>query len=427
MTDRNVQFPNRYRLVPVEGATDIVDLIPAPGNVEDEGTLLNKANLLSDETAARLGGVETPNEAIATLREWMSLLHGGSVILLTTHNTAGAPCTANVNVSPATLNGEEFSSNASGILALFVNPGTYQISLNDDIFSPGGSGPKTIQVGRGEIIQTNLIGNVKTAGDDYGMVTESGNLRIPLGLRGKMFDFTVVGGGGSGAVYRYYDPYNGIFASGAGGGYTNTVLNVVIDYEFLRFTIGSGGAAVTVSQNSRYADGLDGGTTSISPPTGSHIIVANGGKKGTSTVKNDKCIGGSGGSGGGTAIHFISNDSWYAYSGASDGAGGGDRGSGQGKTTRAWEDPKSNILFSGAGGAATYQEKGTYGLVEGAGGAGGGSRGKVAVNPSASVKGNDATFYGGGSGGTVAHTNQNSVVVTGGAGYQGCALVRWHI
>lgn len=68
MTDRNVQFPNRYRIVPVGGTTDIVDLIPAPGNVEDEGTLLNKANLLSDETAVLLGNVDTPNEAFFKIR-----------------------------------------------------------------------------------------------------------------------------------------------------------------------------------------------------------------------------------------------------------------------------------------------------------------------------------------------------------------------
>ena len=40
--DRSVQFANRYRHVPVPGTTDIVDLIPAPGEVSEEGTLINK-------------------------------------------------------------------------------------------------------------------------------------------------------------------------------------------------------------------------------------------------------------------------------------------------------------------------------------------------------------------------------------------------
>lgn len=74
MTDRNVQFPNRYRLVPVEGTTDIVDLIPAPGNVEDEGTLLNKTNLLSDETAVLYGKNDTavPDDILAAIPDKIS-------------------------------------------------------------------------------------------------------------------------------------------------------------------------------------------------------------------------------------------------------------------------------------------------------------------------------------------------------------------
>lgn len=55
MQDRNVEFPNRFRMVKVEGTDDIYDMIPAPGDVLNPGTLLNKANLLTDETAAALG------------------------------------------------------------------------------------------------------------------------------------------------------------------------------------------------------------------------------------------------------------------------------------------------------------------------------------------------------------------------------------
>lgn len=52
MIDRNVQYPNRYMVVPVDGSDNLVDLIPAPGEIYEEGTLLNKATLLSDETAS---------------------------------------------------------------------------------------------------------------------------------------------------------------------------------------------------------------------------------------------------------------------------------------------------------------------------------------------------------------------------------------
>lgn len=55
MTDRNVQYPQRYQLSKVEGTDDVYDLIPAPGEVGAEGTLINKATLLQDSTAALYG------------------------------------------------------------------------------------------------------------------------------------------------------------------------------------------------------------------------------------------------------------------------------------------------------------------------------------------------------------------------------------
>lgn len=60
MQDRNVEFPNRFRMVKVEGTDDIYDMIPAPGDVLNPGTLLNKENLLPDPTVARIfDGKET--------------------------------------------------------------------------------------------------------------------------------------------------------------------------------------------------------------------------------------------------------------------------------------------------------------------------------------------------------------------------------
>lgn len=55
MQDRNVEFPNRYRMVKVDGTDDIFDLIPAPGTIYEDGTFRNKANDLTDATAALFG------------------------------------------------------------------------------------------------------------------------------------------------------------------------------------------------------------------------------------------------------------------------------------------------------------------------------------------------------------------------------------
>ena len=91
-TDRNVEFPNRYRMVPVPGTDDIVDLIPAPGKVFEDGTFVNKANMLTDETSSLLGGVDTVNEALETLANagaTRNLPPGGTAGQVLTKRTKG--------------------------------------------------------------------------------------------------------------------------------------------------------------------------------------------------------------------------------------------------------------------------------------------------------------------------------------------------
>lgn len=55
MKDRVVEFPNRYRLVPVAGQENTYDFVAVPGEITEAGTIINKANLLTDATAARFG------------------------------------------------------------------------------------------------------------------------------------------------------------------------------------------------------------------------------------------------------------------------------------------------------------------------------------------------------------------------------------
>lgn len=72
MTDRNVQFPNRYRMVKVAGTDDIFDVIPAPGEVFEEGDFLNKNSLLKDTTADLygLGADALPDEVLAWIGKY---------------------------------------------------------------------------------------------------------------------------------------------------------------------------------------------------------------------------------------------------------------------------------------------------------------------------------------------------------------------
>ena len=70
MRDRVVQYPNRFKLTQVSG--DIYDLTPEPGIVTEQGTSLNKANLLPDATEIAIwGNAANRNvaEALSKLKE----------------------------------------------------------------------------------------------------------------------------------------------------------------------------------------------------------------------------------------------------------------------------------------------------------------------------------------------------------------------
>lgn len=74
MKDRNVQHASRFRLTKVPGTDDVYDLIPAPGEVYEEGTLINKFALLKDATAALfgLGTDAVPDDAFNLLSRFQS-------------------------------------------------------------------------------------------------------------------------------------------------------------------------------------------------------------------------------------------------------------------------------------------------------------------------------------------------------------------
>ncbi len=59
MKDRIVENPHRYQLIPT-GESNTYDIIAKPGTITEEGTPINKATLLKDETAGLYG---LPNTA----------------------------------------------------------------------------------------------------------------------------------------------------------------------------------------------------------------------------------------------------------------------------------------------------------------------------------------------------------------------------
>lgn len=95
MTDRNVQYPNRFHVKPVPGTDDIYEIIPAPGAVYEDGTFWNKANVLQDATAALFGKDSTavPDEIFAAIRSLIQTVDGKIKIATGSYVGTGADLT----------------------------------------------------------------------------------------------------------------------------------------------------------------------------------------------------------------------------------------------------------------------------------------------------------------------------------------------
>ena len=99
MKDRVSLHPNRYKLTPVSGQADTYDLSRAD-EPQEAGTPLNKANLLSDDTATKLGldpETATPNDAWKQIL--LEILPGkAEVVIGTFTNTASSKTSASGSI-----------------------------------------------------------------------------------------------------------------------------------------------------------------------------------------------------------------------------------------------------------------------------------------------------------------------------------------
>lgn len=228
----------------------------------------------------------------------------------------------------------------------------------------------------------------------YAEFTTSGQLSWEFNAPPKRVDLFCVGGGG-GTTYVT----NGPTGSGAGGGYTSTVLGASIPAQ-TDVIIGAGGAAGVGT-----SAGGDGGTTSIG-----ELIQALGGKKGSSGGPGGD--GGSGGGGGCTTSGYLSQ--------------GGDGGSNGGNGATARGD-RTN--YAGGAGQGTPTTD-LLGRVHAGGGAGGNTTRGATVTPGIG----GASDFIAGSGQSSNYPNSGGGGYGGGAagaynasytGGQGFAMIGW--
>lgn len=446
MKDRIPTHPGRVKLLPVPGEANTYDMERADDPME-EGTPLNKKNLLSDRTADVIG---LPREA-ATVDTALSILGifdgtRGQVILI--FQDAEGQRVANVQITGTTTG----LSDQNGLFAFNGDPGNFTLNL---IYPIGYSGQATLQ---GTLkAATRQILNLSCALQKFGEVEFTASVVTYVANFIKKIDIFAVGGGGSGGAamdWVYSEPVIYLEAGGGGGGYTKTMFNVIVpeDNKKLEISVGAGGQGVRLNQRTGQG-GRSGGDTSVNC-FGTKDLIAPGGGGGEGNYRSGSpANGGAGGSGGGAAVDGLDTGANKIYpgtasEGGSNGASGNDvynshsgltgkGGAGQGNTTKAFGEANKKLYSGGGGGTCAYvftTQDASDTRIKNGGDGGGGSGNAVTFKYGAgdrqdtltATAGTSAT--GGGGGGAIfsrANYSANAYVESGSGG-SGIVIIRWN-
>lgn len=419
MQDRNVQYPNRYQLQKVEGTDNIYDLIPAPGTIQNEGTLINKANLLSDNTAEFLGLSPEDDPTVNDAFIACVLTSKNASMVRCAVTVDGAPAIAGIRINGLTdLSGGILYTDESGNAVGLTTSSNTTISSYDYVDLPSVS--QSISTPIPGIYSATLA---LTSSEETQKIYESSKSNIMFSPYVSTADIFAVAGGGSGAAYSMSSVSYIVGATGGAGGCTGTILDADVSNKSISVIVGSGGAYAQTYGNS-IDPGNAGGNTSVSIGGQTLLTVAggDGGYMGQITTSTG-VDGASGGSGSGSVGSSVGS---AGFNGSDGGNGGSNTtpGQGQGTTTRAFGE-SGGTLYSGAGGGCTVNYSGSTNT--GSGGDGGGGNSSVGYNTSSQVVAFDGTAYGAGGGAAIRvyGSNSSTVKVTSGAGFNGAVFFRW--
>ena len=356
MQDREPTYPGRVTLTPVYGLANTYDMERADRPTQ-EGTPLNKANLLSDATETAMFGAaanRTVDEAFAGLAAQIKLIMSNTAaITLTLKDSAGHAISGVLVQGILTESGQAVYSGTDGVAAGYIAEGSQTIKVTG--YADIEDYTETIAVTKGTTITKTLTLTTR----NFLKITSSKSVMYSGNVNS--IDVTVVGGGG-------------------GGGYC--ILTENVDFEAnvtYPAVIGSGGTAGKYGGNESATNGGNGGKSSFMG------ITANGGTGGhTYGASNGDLSGGAGngkgGNGGyksngyagvaGGALGYNSFDTTVKYGGG----GGGGYGSGVGVSYTAYgaggaqygatnhKNAAANTGGGGCGGggSTTYYSDGDY-------------------------------------------------------------------
>lgn len=423
----------RMLITPEDGSPAFYATVTMADEPLQEGTLLAKRTLLEDAVAERHGRDHTavPSDIFRVL----PLANAGHV-LITTKDQNGAILPS----VPVLIDGEYAGD--TGILgeAMFAVPfGRHEVTvvktLDIESIEPNVT---TLDVYSSDAFRIDAVG--VTSDITEVEITETGI----TGFSGRVADFDIcVCGGGAGGVAQYAETSANldVSAPGSGGGYVTNLFDLsAAAYRAFLATIGAGGAGGQVPyvfNSTTYSReiGKNGGASSIRSLLTQTEHFADGGvafDPGGSTFGNTGGVGGSGG--GGAYVQTAAPVGYAACDSGEDGSDGESRndgvnkacagGSGQGKTTRPFEDAGRTPLSPGGGAAAALNGNVVLGGVQ--------AEGSLAVYNLAvgsdAVEAKPGTVWGAGGGAFIALITSNSGGSAKAAdGVQGVVIARWRL
>ena len=305
MQDRVSLFPGRVKLEPVAGETNLYDLTRADQPTQ-EGTAINKTNLLKDSTAALLGlGTSAvPDDAFLVL----ALGSGYYGYRVKVQLADGTPVEGSTVSGLSALPGSSLVTGADGIVVGRSTSSSVTIGCSSPYIDQK---PPEAQA----VTKTGMITDATlTLSNNTEMQTITSSKTTRISPLAKTLDITAVGGGGGGggkldweAVSNYRIGYTQ--SGGGGGGYAETVMAHPLSNnkndKKIDITVGSGGRAggYVYSESASDLYGGDGGTTAVKIDD-TAACTANGGKGGHGGKStSDPPLGGDGNGAGGCGAY----------------------------------------------------------------------------------------------------------------------------
>jgi len=233
--------------------------IPADVLFSEEGwrqlpTLLNKANLLSDNTEAAIWGNAANRTVDAALKMLADVAYGRvASIQLTVLDTDGDPVPdVTVKLDAAPVVGTDARTDENGYIKLDTDGGTHTVYLVYPMGYTGETSSQTVEVSGTRVLQVKEFGKNSTVNF---ILTAAKTFYIARHLSPVEFD--IRGGGGSGAVMTNASDSTIVSSSvylraqGGAAGYSNCTGSIDVAGKLIRVYVGAGGAA-------RYTGGVAG-------------------------------------------------------------------------------------------------------------------------------------------------------------------------